>query len=153
MIIIFLVAQLPLAASKRNLTLTANSTGDSFSIWNTSLKTVDNCEGFHTTDLRSYFFIWPEDQPEFHYCCQANGTSGAGPKYTATNEFINPKGLGVSPENTGVNDLQQQVMVVSNLASRRLPVRTPSYPLPRIWSHSNDLCPRVLIDQVCHYTK
>jgi uncharacterized membrane protein (DUF106 family) len=40
-------------------------------VWNeTEQRSVKHCSEFHPANASEYFFDWPEDNPNFHYCCE-----------------------------------------------------------------------------------
>lgn len=61
--------------STRNMTIKFSTQFDSTfgfrGVWNeTKQRSMSHCSKFHPANASEYFFYWPEDNADFHYCCE-----------------------------------------------------------------------------------
>ena len=59
--------------SARNATIlynTLDSTLGFRGVWNKTLRSINHCSNFHMANASEFFFYWPEDNPDFQYCCE-----------------------------------------------------------------------------------
>ena len=60
--------------SARNTTIVLNTQFDNTlgfrGVWNETMRSANHCSNFHLANASEFFFYWPEDNPDFQYCCE-----------------------------------------------------------------------------------